>query len=241
MCELLAVAAREPIAIEPILAWARDLERLGIAGFGWGVAWRSADGVRRYRSERSLGDDAAGRDALGGVTSDRFLVHLRRPSRLSTIELADSQPFLDVEREDGAGTVAFAHNGYLERHDELRPRYASRLRGRADSEVGFELFRERLATGEDARSALAGVHERLGGQANLASLAADGTLLVYAGHDGNRPWRFELAGATVAATPLHSDDDSLFDLVFRDAPARTQLGREAVAIEPAEVGAGAAS
>ena len=158
----------KPISL--ILPWARRVEQLGIAGFGWGVAWLAGDGVHRYRSAASLAVDAEGARSAAAVRSSRFLVHLRRPNRLSTVQLSDSQPFLDAPGEDAVGTIAFCHNGFLERHEELRPRYQSHLRGRADSEVGFEFFKERVDAGTDPAAALAEVHERLGGTANLGSL-----------------------------------------------------------------------
>ena len=303
MCELLAVATPQPVPFTDVLPWAAEVERLGVGGFGWGVAWTGIDGVRRYRTPVCLADDAAGRDRLAGVRSDRFLVHLRRPSRLSTLDLADSQPFLDSADEDGAGTFAFCHNGYLERHAELRPTFGTRLGGRADSEVGFEWFRDRLvdglepaealadvhrtfggtanlgfvdagegtfafchngtlkgdrtpyagrlkgmadsevgfchlidllAEGEEPERALPRVHEDLGGKANFGYLGADGRLLVYEGNRPNPIWEFSLDGARVAATRLHSADESLFDLIFHDAE-----DRELVTGRVSEVGAAA--
>ena len=61
MCELLAVATPQPIPFTDVLPWAAEVERLGVGGFGWGVAWTGIDGVRRYRKkgvaiEVSLGD-----------------------------------------------------------------------------------------------------------------------------------------------------------------------------------------
>ena len=236
MCEILAVAAPEDIAFDTVLPWARDLEHLGVAGFGWGVAWLVEDGVRRYRNAGSLRNDRDGARSAGPVVSSRFLVHLRRPNRLSTVQLADSQPFLDAPTEEGVGQFAFCHNGFLQRHAELRPRYRARLRGRADSEVGFELLRERLAAGSDAAMSLAEVHERLGGTANLGYLGEEGKLLVYGGNPANRLWQFESDGLTVAATALHSDDDSLFDLLFTDATNRRGIGPVVVRLD-AGVGA----
>jgi predicted glutamine amidotransferase len=242
MCEILAVATDHPVVFADVRPWASEVERLGIAGFGWGMAWRTPDGVRRYRTDRALADDGARADALGDVTSDRFLVHLRRPSRLSTVQLADSQPFVDGDGdgEDG-GSFAFCHNGYLERHAEIRREYERRLHGAADSEVGFEWFRDRLGEGIDPADALIDVHERFGGTANLGYLAGDGALLVYAGYAANPVWRFEQDGAAIAATALHSDDDSLFHLLFTGAVGRERVERAVVSIQPAGIGARAAS
>jgi glutamine phosphoribosylpyrophosphate amidotransferase len=236
MCEILAVAASEDIAFDTLLPWARGLEHLGVAGFGWGVAWLVEDGVRRYRNAGSLGSDPEGARSVAPVMSSRFLVHLRRPNRLSTAQLADSQPFLDALAEEGVGRFALCHNGFLERHAGFRPRYRATLRGRADSEVGFEFLRERLAGGSDPAESLAELHQRLGGTANLGHLGADGKLLVYGGNPSNPLWLFESSGLTVAATGLHSDDDSLFDLLFTEATNRRRIGPAVVRID-SEVGA----
>ena len=62
-----------------------------------------------------------------------MLVHLRRPSRLSTLDLPDTQPF-----DDPRGRFAFSHNGDLRDYRGPRERYRAqgRIFGRADSEVG---------------------------------------------------------------------------------------------------------
>ena len=232
MCEILAVAGTNDVAFDDILPWARDLERLGVAGFGWGVVWLTEDGVRRYRNPGSLADDAEGARRIGAVRSRRLLVHLRRPSRLSTAQLADSQPFLDASPEEGVGSFAFCHNGFLERHAELRPRYEKQISGRADSEVGFAFFRERLGDGAAPAVALVEVHQRFEGNANLGYLGADGTLLVYGGHAHNPLWQFEQDGLDLAASGLHSDDESLFHLVFTAATRRTRIGAEVIEIGP---------
>jgi predicted glutamine amidotransferase len=210
VCEVLAVAWEEPQRFDRVLPWASDLERLGVAGFGWGVAWVDEDGtVRGYRRPTSLRDDAEGRHRLAGVTSNRFLVHLRRPSRLSTVQMADTQPFLA-----GDGGFAFCHNGMLERHEDHRDRLGASLSGKADSEIGFRMVEEALAAGAMPADALADVYERLGGRANFGYLDAGGTLAVYAANATNRMWTFELDRARVASTALHSDDRSVFGMLF---------------------------
>jgi predicted glutamine amidotransferase len=218
MCEVMAVAWQGAEDVTRILPWARELERLGVAGFGWGVAWLEGGQVRGYRSPGSLAEDADGVGALSGITSTHFLVHLRRPNKLSTVQLADTQPFV----EEG-GRFAFCHNGSFERHDAFRPQFAGQLRGRADSEVGFRLFEELLSRGMEPQEALAQTHARLDGHANLGYLGSDGELLVYAANPLNRVWRFEVDGAKVAATSLHSQDSSLFDLLFPHAGRREEV------------------
>ena len=230
MCELLSVAWEHPVAFGRVLPWAKGLERVGIAGHGWGVAWVDGDGaVRGYRLPSSLAADTSGAERLAGVVSTRFLVHLRRPNKLSTVQMADSQPFVDAADEGGPGTFAFCHNGLLERHEEIRPRYAGRLGGRADSEVGFCMLADLLGTGEPAEEALPHVHREFGGKANFGFLAGTGQLLVYGGNPANAFWRFRLGGAEVAATQVHSDDLSLFELLFTEATDRRRVIDDRVA------------
>jgi predicted glutamine amidotransferase len=231
VCEVLAVAWSEPERFERVLPWAAELERLGVAGFGWGVAWTDGDGrVHGYRRPTSLAGDPDGRERLAGVTADRLLVHMRRPSRLSTVQLADTQPFV---AEDGS--FAFCHNGMLDRHDEHRERLGSSLAGKADSEVGFRMTQEALGAGATPTEALAGVHEQLGGRANFGYLGADGELAVFAVNATNRMWQFGLDGARVAATALHSDDRSLFRMVFDRADEPVMVEGAAV-VAPGAIG-----
>jgi predicted glutamine amidotransferase len=228
VCEILAVTAERAIKLGPLLAWASELERLGIAGFGWGVAWAGADGeVHCHRNPSSLAGDVEGMLALRDTTAISALVHLRRPSRLSTVQEADTQPF-----QDEAGRFAFVHNGSFERDGELRDRFAGTLRGRADSEVGFRLYQSLLEEEEDPLPALVRVHRALGGSANLCVLLRGGQLALYAAHPHNAMRRFRLDGLSMACTGLHSDDDSVFDLVFPEAASRELLDDEVDTLVP---------
>ena len=191
------------------------MEYYGSANFGWGVAWLAGDRIDRYRSIGRLSDEPEAAERLAEVHSTHFLVHVRRPSKLSTIQMADTQPFVDDEQ-----SVAFAHNGRFIAEDEFRPAYADRLAGAADSEVGFVMFQDLVAAGAPMVEALETVHSKLGGRANLAALDTDGQVALYSSYDGNRMWTFRNGDTTVAATELHSSDTSLFDLVFPDATDR---------------------
>jgi Glutamine amidotransferases class-II len=231
MCEMLAVAAERPVKLGPLLAWAGELERLGIAGFGWGVAWTGSDGeVRCHRSPTSLAGDVEGMLQLRDVATVGAVVHLRRPSRLSTVQVADTQPFLDE-----SGRFAFVHNGSFDRDGELRGRFAGKLRGRADSEVGFRLYQS-LIGGQGPEHALAAVHSVLGGTANLGALLRGGRTVLYANHPHNALWRFTLDGLQVACTGLHSDDESVFDLIFPETGGRELLEGRVAALEPSPQG-----
>jgi len=60
VCELLLAVWPEPRPSDEVLAWADGLERYGVGGFGWGMAWRDRDLVRSYRNPGRLSDDAIG-------------------------------------------------------------------------------------------------------------------------------------------------------------------------------------
>jgi predicted glutamine amidotransferase len=218
VCEVLAVAFAEPRPFAELREWALALERLGSAGEGWGVAWRDGDRVSGYRNPIPMAEDAAGVARLSSVHSDRFLVHLRKPSEGFPPLLADTQPFVEPD-----GSFAFCHNGYLERHAEHRSAFAIELHGQADSEVGFRFFASRLREGEEPGRALALTHEVFGGRANLGYLDRRGSLLVNAAHPANPMWRFRVDGAHVACTAIHRDDESLFNDVFPDALERRRV------------------
>jgi hypothetical protein len=210
VCEILALACDEPRPITDVHGWACLLERYGLGGFGWGIAWLDDD-TDSVRVDRGLGryaDEAAEREELMAAVSRRFLVHLRRPNKLSTVQLADTQPFV----HDSA--YALCHNGFFDRAEALRPPYAERLAGGADSEVGWLFFQERLDAGVTPVDALVEVDETFQGKVNLGYLGADATLALYTRNANNAMWQFDVDGAQVVSTGIHSDDDSVFRLVY---------------------------
>ncbi|MFH1474579.1 MAG: hypothetical protein ABIG85_01840, partial [Chloroflexota bacterium] len=165
MCELLAVRADEPFALSELWSLAEGLERYGLAGYAWGVAWVGHGGsLDAYRATCAFGDDPR-RDEVGRTETTAALVHLRRPSRFSWLGMADTQPFLD-----GAGRFAFSHNGELARHRPFRDAYraAGRIHGKADSEVGMRWLEDAWELERPAGDLLAALHEAMGGPANLA-------------------------------------------------------------------------
>jgi glutamine phosphoribosylpyrophosphate amidotransferase len=208
MCEILAVAWPDERSFATMHQQVCVLERLGLGGFGWGVAWLDAEGVQVQRGLGTFSAEAANDDRLMTTNSTRFLVHLRRPNRLSTIDLADTQPFF------AATSYAFCHNGYLDRAERLRSRYADRLRGMADSEIGWLHFHDLVSEGMPPLDALRDVDATFAGKVNLGYLGDDGLLAVYAGNVANAMWAFELDDGHAVTTALHSDDDSVFRLVF---------------------------
>jgi glutamine phosphoribosylpyrophosphate amidotransferase len=217
MCEHFIARAAEPFRLDELWPFAERLERYGLAGFGWGAAWVGADGrLGSYRDIRAFRDDP-GRETVGRTTTTAALVHLRRPSKLSTLTLADTQPF-----DDPAGRFAFSHNGDLRDYRALRTAYRDqgRIHGRADTEVGARWLEDVWGPDVPVADLLTGLHERFGGQANLATLASDASAHHYAGNAENPVFAFRLGPIGVVSTGIYSLDRSLFRFVAPGATAR---------------------
>jgi len=207
MCEQYIARASEPFRLDELWAFTDKLERFGLAGFGWGAAWVDAAGkLQMYRDIRAFREDP-GRDALGQTETTTLLVHLRRPSRLSTLQLPDTQPF-----EDPAGRFIFSHNGDLRDYQTARARYRreGRIHGRADSEVGQRWLEDAWSDHEPVGHILGALHDAFGGEANFGILAADGTPHHYAGNPQNPVFTFRLGRIGIASTALYSIDRSVF-------------------------------
>jgi hypothetical protein len=215
MCEHFVARAVKPFRLDELWPFTERLERFGIAGFGWGAGWIDEAGrLQSYRDLRSFREDP-GRDRVGGVETTSALVHLRRPSKLSTLTLPDTQPFLDP-----AGRFVFSHNGDLRDHRGWRAKYREqgRIHGKADTEVGERWLEDAWPASNRPDGLLATLHETFGGQANLAVLACDGTPHAYAGNTDNPMFTFRLGRIGIASTGIYSLDRSLFRFV---APAAT--------------------
>jgi predicted glutamine amidotransferase len=218
VCEMLAAAWPAPQRYELLHDWVLALEHFGLASFGWGVAWLDAhgDAGAKVQVRRGLGryTDEAADAGLLDVQSARFLVHLRRPNKLSTVQLADTQPF--TRGHD----YAFCHNGFFARAETLRPSYQERLHGGADSEVGWCFAQDRIDEGTEPLDVLREVDETFRGKVNLGYLDRRGALAVYSNNLANAVWRFTDRGADLASTSVHSDDDSVFTLVYPESQDR---------------------
>jgi glutamine phosphoribosylpyrophosphate amidotransferase len=215
MCEQFVARATEPFRLAELWPFADQLERYGIAGYGWGASWVMADGsLCSYRDIRAFRDDP-GRADVGRVETTAVLVHLRRPSKLSTIGLADTQPF-----DDPAGRFAFSHNGDLRDVAAWRRHYRAegRIHGRADTEVGARWLEDRWNGGPPG-PLLTELHETFHGQANFATIDAAGDVAAYAGNTENPVFTFRLGRIGVASTGIYSLDRSLFRYV---APSATE-------------------
>jgi glutamine phosphoribosylpyrophosphate amidotransferase len=231
MCEQFIARAAEPFRLEELWPFAERLERFGIAGFGWGAAWVGADGqLVLHRDLRAFRDDPA-RTRIGAVETTAVLVHLRRPSKLSTLTIPDAQPF-----DDPAHRFAFSHNGDLRdyRRDRARYRATGRIHGRADTEVGARWLEDAWRADVPVPQLLAALHDRFGGQANLAVLTADGTPHHYAGNSENPVFTFRLGRLGLASTGIYSLDRSVFRYVAPSATDRRLVrARSVVALDRA--------
>lgn len=217
MCEQFIARAAEPFRLDQLWPFAERLERFGIAGFGWGAAWIDSDGhLDSHRDLRAFRDDPA-HTRIGAIETTAVLVHLRRPSKLSTLTIPDAQPF-----DDPAQRFAFSHNGDLRdyRSDRARYRAAGRIHGRADTEVGARWLEDAWRADVPVPQLLAALHDRFGGQANLAVLTADGTPHHYAGNSENPVFTFRLGRLALASTGIYSLDRSVFRYVAPSATDR---------------------
>lgn len=219
MCEHFIARAAEPFRLDELWPFTERLERFGVAGFGWGAAWvtgRGAGTIASHRDVRAFRDDPDGQASVGAQETTAALIHLRRPSRLSTLTLPDTQPF-----DDPAGRFSFSHNGDLADYRSLRQTYRDqgRIHGRADTEVGARWLEDVWQEGEPVAHLLGALHDRFGGQANLAVVTADGTPHHYAGNGENPVFSFRLGRIGIVATGIYSLDRSLFRFV---APRATE-------------------
>lgn len=217
MCEHFIARAATPFRMDELWPFTERLERYGIAGFGWGAAWIGADGrLHSHRDVRAFLDDPEGRARVGAREARAALVHLRRPSKLSTLALPDTQPF-----DDPAGRFSFSHNGDLKGYRPLRVAYLEqgRIHGKADTEVGARWLEDAWRDDTSAGELLSALHDRFGGDANLAVLAADGTSHHYAGNAENPVFAFRSGAIGVVSTGIYSLDRSFFRFV---APSATE-------------------
>jgi glutamine phosphoribosylpyrophosphate amidotransferase len=220
VCEQFVARAAAPFRIGELWEFTERLERYGIAGFGWGAAWLGDDGaIHSHRDIRAFRDDP-GRDEVGRVETTAALVHLRRPSKLSTLGIPDTQPF-----DDPAGRFAFSHNGDLREIATWRKRYREqgRIHGKADTEVGARWLEDHWDGCPNATAALRELHRTFPGQSNLATLAQDGAVTHYAGNHENPVFAFRLGRIGLASTALYSIDRSLFHLAATGATERRLL------------------
>jgi glutamine phosphoribosylpyrophosphate amidotransferase len=216
MCEHYVARAAEPFRLDELWPFTERLERFGLAGWGWGAAWTTDGGeICSYRDIRAFRDDP-GREEVGRVETTAALVHLRRPSKLSTLGIPDTQPF-----DDPAGRFSFSHNGDLREVRAWRSRYrdAGRIHGKADTEVGARWLEDHW-NGTPPTTLLKDLHGVFGGQANLSAIDAGGAVSAYAGNTENPVFTFRLGRIGLASTGIYSLDRSVFRFVAPEATDR---------------------
>ena len=193
MCEHYVARAAEPFRLDELWPFTERLERFGIAGFGWGAAWLGGDGAARVATATS-GRSATtrGRETVGAnETTERCSSTCAGRRKLSTLQLADTQPF-----DDPAGRFAFSHNGDLRDYERLRGAVPGT---RAGSTAGPTPRSASAGSRTRGRRHEPGVHAArraprpFGGQANLARpRAPTGAVLHYAGNTENPVFAFRL-------------------------------------------------
>jgi glucosamine 6-phosphate synthetase-like amidotransferase/phosphosugar isomerase protein len=217
MCEQYVAVSSTPFRLDALWPFTDRLERYGLAGFGWGATWLDSNGeLHSHRDIGSFREDGRRTD-VGEVETRAALVHLRRPSKFSTIGIPDTQPF-----DDPAGRYAFSHNGDLEHHKVFRMRYrdAGRLLGKADTEVGARWLEDHWSEASSVPGALTTLHDTFGGHANLAVLTNTGEGHHYAGNDENPVFTFRIGEIRLACTGMYSLDRSVFKYVVPEATDR---------------------
>ena len=236
MCEQYVAVATTPFQIGDLWPMTERLERFGLAGFGWGATWLGADGeLHSHRDIGTFRDDPA-RERVGSEVTRALLVHLRRPSKFSTIGIPDTQPF-----DDPAGRYTFSHNGDLVNDGAFRRRYRDegRIHGKADTEVAARWLEDEWAGAAAAPAALERLHDTFGGHANLAVLTRDGEAHHYAGNDENPVFTFEVAArrrtgpARVHRACTRSTDRSSSTSFRRPRTAGSSPARRTASLEAA--------
>ncbi len=141
------------------------------------------------------------------------------------MQLPDTQPF-----DDPGGRFSFSHNGDFRDWRAARATYreAGRIHGRADTEVGARWLEDAWLDGRPA-ALLPALHDRFGGQANLAVIAADGTTVHYAGNTENPVFAFRLGRIGIVSTGIYSLDRSLFRFVANGATDRRLIRQHTLA------------
>ena len=219
MCEHFIARAAEPFRLDELWPFAERLERFGIAGFGWGAAWlgagRAASRVvprrpgvprrpraRRGRCDRDDGGPRPPAPSVAAVDAD----DAPTPSRSTTRPAASRSATTATCATTGACATAYRAQG--------------RIHGRADTEVGARWLEDAWHTGEPVAHLLGALHDRFGGQANLAVLTADGAPHHYAGNGENPVFTFRLGRIGIVSTGIYSLDRSLFRFVAPGATDR---------------------
>ena len=218
MCEHFVARAAEPFRLDELWPFTERLERYGIAGFGWGAAWIDDDGGAAQPSRRArLPRRPRGRRWRSGHGA-----HDRGPRPPApAVEAVDARPARHPAVRRPGRALRFSHNGDLRDYRSLRRdvpgrRVASTAgptprSGRAGSRTPGGRTRP-------VADLLGALHDRFGGQANLAVLTADGDpapLRRQQREPGVQPSGSGRIG--IVSTGIYSLDRSLFRFVAPEA------------------------
>ena len=137
---------------------------------GWGVAWRTPNGVRAVRQPVAAKDSAQYARVVERTRTDAAALHLRMATKGSTVGAENTHPFV----RDG---LAFTHNGFVGPIRQLEPFVDPGLRpqGSTDSEWYFLAVLTAMRHGLSVAEALGETARRL--LALDASFSANATLL----------------------------------------------------------------
>ena len=198
MCEHYVARAAEPFRLDELWPFTERLERFGIAGFGWGAAWLTADGgLASYRDVRAFRDDP-GRERVGAVET--------------TSRARPPAPAVAALDADAARHPAVRRPGRPVRVQPQRrpPRLPGACARRTASRAGSTAAptprwapagsRTRGSPSEPVGHLLGALHDRFGGQANLAVLPPTARRTHYAGNGENPVFSFRL-GRSASSRP----------------------------------------
>jgi predicted glutamine amidotransferase len=148
MCRLLAFASNTPTTACELVGDG-ELESFVALSLehsdGWGMSWYDGDGELNVERDVEAAHASDLLDKLARTTEmEAMVLHLRKASPGMSVDFENTHPF-------AAGSLAFAHNGWIrpvsELDELLAPSTRRALRGTTDSERYFQLL---LAAVEEA-------------------------------------------------------------------------------------------
>lgn len=175
---------------------------------GWGIAWRSADGIRVHKEPVAASGSETYRRLAAQLASDLVIAHVRKANPPTARVPANTHPF---QRDCCGRAWIFAHNGVVPGAsmplDGTGAGICAQPLGDTDSEHAFCRVLERIAAEFSAPDAggkrawlgaLAHAAETLAAAGRFNFLMSDGVHLIAFGHD--RLHGLEAPGRAIVAT-----------------------------------------
>jgi predicted glutamine amidotransferase len=185
MCRFLSVVSSFPTPLPDLLGdnLAHFTELAAEHGDGWGVSYWDGRKVSCVKEHRPARASAAFARAVGRITTDAAVLHIRLATPGSPITLQNTHPFV-------GDSTAFSHNGDFSPADAvdqlIDPRLLAEAKGNTDTERYFLLIRTYLRRGDPA-AAIALAADDIRSQAKVSGLncmlLTSAALYVYAGSD----------------------------------------------------------